>query len=185
MKKVSFTEMKNGTKEDYQLLEKYEKDFERKTADRIIKFLAAQTTTLEGYQITRLEHSLQAATRAYKNGESEEMVVATLLHDIGDDLAPMNHSQYAASILRPYVSERTYWIIKHHGLFQTYYSAHHLDGDRNARDKFKDHEFYQATINFCENYDQASFDPNYKSMTLDEFYPMVQKIFSKKPYYYL
>tara|TARA_B100001063_G_scaffold116890_1_gene109119 strand:- start:324 stop:665 length:342 start_codon:yes stop_codon:yes gene_type:complete len=113
------------------------------------------------------------------------MVVATLLHDIGDDLAPMNHSQYAASILRPYVSERTYWIIKHHGLFQTYYSAHHLDGDRNARDKFKDHEFYQATINFCENYDQASFDPNYKSMTLDEFYPMVQKIFSKKPYYYL
>ena len=185
MKKVSFTEMKNGTKEDYQLLEKYEKDFERKTADRIIKYLASQTTTLEGYQITRLEHSLQAATRAYKNDESEEMVVATLLHDIGDDLAPMNHSQYAASILRPYVSERTYWIIKHHGLFQTYYSAHHLDGDRNVRDKFKDHEFYQATINFCENYDQASFDPNYKSMTLDEFYPMVQKIFAKKPYYYL
>jgi predicted HD phosphohydrolase len=185
MKKVSFTEMKNGTKEDYQLLEKYEKDFERKTADRIIKYLAAQTTTLEGYQITRLEHSLQAATRAYKNDESEEMVVATLLHDIGDDLAPMNHSQYAASILRPYVSERTYWIIQHHGFFQTYYSAHHLDGDRNARDKFKDHEHYQATINFCENYDQASFDPNYKSMTLNEFYPMVQKIFSKKPYYYL
>jgi len=177
--------MKNGTKEDYQLLEKYEKDFERKTADRIIKYLAAQTTTLEGYQITRLEHSLQAATRAYKNDESEEMVVATLLHDIGDDLAPMNHSQYAASILRPYVSERTYWIIQHHGFFQTYYSAHHLDGDRNARDKFKDHEHYQATINFCENYDQASFDPNYKSMTLNEFYPMVQKIFSKKPYYYL
>ena len=106
MKKVSFTEMKNGNKEDYQLLEKYERDFERKTADRIIKYLAAQTTTLEGYQITRLEHSLQAATRAYKNGESEEMIVATLLHDIGDDLAPMNHSQYAASILRPYVSEK-------------------------------------------------------------------------------
>ena len=185
MKKVRFTEMKNGTKEDYLLLEKYEKDFERKTADRIIKYLAAQTTTLEGYQITRLEHSLQAATRAYKNGESEEMVVATLLHDIGDDLAPMNHSQYAASILRPYVSKRTCWIIQHHGLFQTYYSAHHLDGDRNARDKFKDHKPYEATIHFCENYDQASFDPNYKSMTLDEFYPMVQKIFSKKPYYYL
>ena len=108
MKKVNFTEMKNGTKEDYQLLEKYEKDFERQTADRILKYLASQTSTLEGYQITRLEHSLQAATRAYKNGESEEMVVATLIHDIGDDLAPMNHSQYAASILRPYVSEKTY-----------------------------------------------------------------------------
>ena len=185
MKKVNFTEMKNGTKEDYQLLEKYEKSFERQTAHRIIKYLAAQTTTLEGYQITRLEHSLQAATRAYKNGENEEMVVATLLHDIGDDLAPMNHSQYAASILRPYVSERTHWIIQHHGLFQTYYSAEHLGGDKNARDKFKNHEHYQATIKFCENYDQCSFDPNYESMSLEDFSPMIRRIFSKTPYYYL
>ena len=184
MKKVNFTEMKNGSKEDYELLEMYEKNFERKTADRLLKYLASQTTTLEGYQITRLEHSLQAATRAYKNGESEEMVVATLLHDIGDDLAPMNHSQYAASIIRPYVSEKTYWIILHHGLFQTYYSAHHLGGDRNARDKFKDHKYYQDTVDFCENYDQSSFDPNYKSMSLEEFEPMVKKIFDRKPFYH-
>ena len=184
MKKVNFTEMKNGSKEDYELLEMYEKNFERKTADRLIKYLASQTTTLEGYQITRLEHSLQAATRAYKNGESEEMVVATLLHDIGDDLAPMNHSQYAASIIRPYVSEKTYWIILHHGLFQTYYSAHHLGGDRNARDKFKDHKYYQDTVDFCEKYDQSSFDPNYKSMSLEEFEPMVKKIFDRKPFYH-
>ena len=176
--------MKNGSKEDYELLEKYEKSFERKTADRLLKYLASQTTTLEGYQITRLEHSLQAATRAYKNGESEEMVVATLLHDIGDDLAPMNHSQYAASIIRPYVSEKTYWIILHHGLFQTYYSAHHLGGDRNVRDKFKDHKYYQDTVDFCEKYDQSSFDPNYKSMSLEEFEPMVKKIFDRKPFYH-
>ena len=177
--------MKHGTKEDYTLLEKYEKNFERQTADRILKYLADQTTTLEGYQITRLEHSLQAATRAFYNRENEEMVVATLLHDIGDDLAPMNHSQYAASIIRPYVAEKIYWIIQHHGLFQTYYSAHHLGGNRNARDKFKNHKYYEATINFCENYDQISFDPNYKSMSLENFSPMVKKIFSKKPYYYL
>ncbi len=184
MKKVNFTEMKNGSKEDYELLERYEKNFERKTADRLIKYLASQTTTLEGYQITRLEHSLQAATRAYKSGESEEMVVATLLHDIGDDLAPMNHSQYAASIIRPYVSEKTYWIILHHGLFQTYYSAHHLGGDRNARDKFKNHKYYQDTVDFCEKYDQSSFDPNYKSMSLKDFEPMVKKIFDRKPFYH-
>ena len=182
MKKVSFTEMKNGTKEDYQLLEKYEKDFERKTADRILKYLAAQTTTLEGYQITRLEHSLQAATRAYKNGESEEMVVAALLHDIGDELAPMNHSEYAASILKPYVSEKTHWIIEKHGEFQMYYYAHHLGGNRNKRDDYKDHKYYNDTINFCEKYDQNSFDPNYKSLPLEFFRPIVKKIFSRKPY---
>ena len=185
MKTVNFTEMKNGNKDDYQLLEKYEKNFERQTAVRILKYLSNQNSTLEGYKISRLEHALQAATRAYQNKESEEMVVATLLHDIGDDLAPMNHSQYAASILRPYVSEKTYWIILHHGLFQTYYSAHHLDGDRNARDKFKDHKYYKATIDFCENYDQCSFDPNFKSMTLKDFEPLVKKIFARDPYYYL
>ena len=185
MKTVNFTEMKNGNKDDYQLLEKYEKKFERQTAVRILKYLSKQTSTLEGYKISRLEHALQAATRAYQNKESEEMVVATLLHDIGDDLVPMNHSQYAASILRPYVSEKTYWIILHHGLFQTYYSAHHLDGDRNARDKFKDHKYYKATIDFCENYDQCSFDPNFKSMSLKDFEPLVKKIFARDPYYYL
>ena len=185
MKKVNFTQMKDGNKEDYKLLEKYEKKFERNTAKRILKYLSEQTTTLEGYKITRLEHSLQAATRAYKSNESEEMVVATLLHDIGDDLAPMNHSQYAASIIRPYVSEKTYWVIKHHGLFQTYYSAHHLGGDRNARDQFKDHKYYQATVDFCEKYDQSSFDPNYKSMSLEDFSPMVERIFARDPYYFV
>ena len=182
MKTVNFTEMKNGTEEDYKLLEKFEKDFERKTSDRIMNYLSKQTSTLEGYKITRLEHCLQAATRAFKNKESNEMIVATLLHDIGDDLAPMNHSQYAASILRPYVSDKTYWIILHHGLFQTYYTAHHLGGDKNARDKFKNHKYYQDTINFCEKYDQNSFDPNYKSLPLKFFKPMVKKVFSRKPY---
>jgi len=184
MKKVSFTEMKNGTKEDYLFLDKHEKDFASKTADRILKFMSGLNETLEGYQVSRLEHSLQSASRAHRNGESEEMVVATLLHDLGDELAPMNHSQYAASVIKPYVSEKTYWIILHHGLFQTYYSAEHLGGDKNAREKYKDAEHYQATIDFCEKYDQSSFDPNYKSMTLKDFEPMVRNIFSRKPYYH-
>ena len=182
MKKVSFTEMKKGTKEDYLFLYKHEKDFANKTAERILKFMSNLTETLEGYQISRLEHSLQSATRAYKNKESEEMVVAALLHDIGDELAPMNHSEYAAAILKPYVSEKTHWIIEKHGEFQMYYYAHHLGGNRNKRDKYKNHKYYKDNINFCEKYDQSSFDPNYKSLPLEFFKPMVKKIFSRKPY---
>ena len=182
MKKVSFTEMKNGTKDDYLFLDKHEKDFANKTSERIIDFMSNLTETLEGYQVSRLEHSLQSATRAYKNGESEEMVVAALLHDIGDELAPMNHSEYAASILKPYVSEKTHWIIEKHGEFQMYYYAHHLGENRNKRDKYKDHKYYEDTINFCEKYDQNSFDPNYKSKPLEFFKPMVKKVFSRKPY---
>ena len=182
MKKVSFTEMKKGTKKDYLFLDKHEKDFANKTSERILKFMSNLTETLEGYQISRLEHSLQSATRAYKNKESEEMIVATLLHDIGDELAPMNHSEYAAAILKPYVSEKTHWIIEKHGEFQMYYYAHHLGGNRNKRDEYKSHKYYQDTINFCEQYDQNSFDPNYKSLPLEFFRPMVKKIFSRKPY---
>ena len=182
MKKVSFTEMKKGTKEDYLLLDKNEKDFAKKTADRILKFLSSLTETLEGYQVSRLEHSLQSATRALHAGESEEMIVAALLHDIGDELAPMNHSEYAASILKPYVSEKTHWIVEKHGEFQAYYYAHHLGGNRNKRDKFKRHKYFDACVNFCEKYDQCSFDPNYKSMSLKDFEPLVRKIFSRKPY---
>ena len=182
MKKVSFTEMKKGTKKDYLFLDKHEKDFANKTAERILKFMSNLTETLEGYQISRLEHSLQSATRAYKNKESEEMIVATLLHDIVDELAPMNHSEYAAAILKPYVSEKTHWIIEKHGEFQMYYYAHHLGGNRNKREEYKSHKYYQDTINFCEQYDQNSFDPNYKSLPLEFFRPMVKKIFSRKPY---
>ena len=182
MKKVSFTEMKDGTKEEYIFLDKKEKEFADKTADRILKFMSNLTETLEGYQVSRLEHSLQSATRAYRNNETEEMIVATLLHDIGDELAPLNHSEYAASIIKPYVSKKTHWIIQKHGEFQMFYYAHHLSGDKNKRDKYKNHEYYQAAINFCEKYDQNSFDPNYKSLPLEFFKPMVKKIFSRKPY---
>ena len=182
MKKVSFTEMKKGTKDDYLLLDKNEKDFAKKTADRILKFLSSLTETLEGYQVSRLEHSLQSATRALRAGESEEMIVAALLHDIGDELAPMNHSEYAAAILKPYVSEKTHWVVEKHGEFQAFYYAHHLGGNRNKRDKYKGHKYFDACVNFCEKYDQCSFDPNYESYPLERFEPMVRRIFARKPY---
>ena len=129
-----------------------------------------------------MEHSLQSATKALKAGEDEEIIVAALLHDIGDELAPMNHSEYAAAILKPYVSEKTHWIIQKHGDFQLYYYAHHLGGDRNKREKYKDHKYYQATIDYFEKYDEGYFDPNYKSLPLEHFEPMVRRIFSRKPY---
>ena len=181
MKKVKFTQMKDGTKEDYDLLSKYEEKFSKDLPNRILEALKNLDSSVDGYQVTRLEHSLQSATRAEKDGADEEMVVATLIHDIGDNLAPHNHSQLVASVLRPYVSEKIYWIILHHGIFQEYYYAHHIGRDRNARDKFKDHPYYQDAVDFCEKWDQKSFDPNYESYSLEYFEPKVRKLFSKEP----
>ena len=184
-KQATFTEMLNGTAEDYAIIGRETSEYAKSLPDRILEHLSILKGDTGGFAVDRFTHCLQTATRALRDDADIDWIVSSLIHDIGDDLAPMNHSQYAASILRPYVSERTYWIIQHHGLFQTYYSAHHLGGDRNARDKFKDHEHYEATVSFCENYDQASFDPNYKSMSLEDFSPLVRKIFSKTPYYYV
>ena len=182
MSQVKFTEMKNGSKEDYLLLDKHEKKFAENTGERLLKFMSTLDDTLEGYKVTRLEHSLQTATRALKDKADDEMIVAALFHDIGDELAPLNHSEYAAAVLKPYVSEKTHWIIEKHGEFQMYYYAHHLGGNRNQRDKYKGHKYFLDTINFCEKWDQSSFDPNFKSLNIEDFRPFVQKIFSRKPY---
>ena len=178
---VTFTSMAEGTREDYELLDRLEAEFSKGTADRVLTMLRDLAGSLSGYKIDRLEHSLQCASRAYRDRADEELVVAALLHDIGDLLSPFNHSELAAAVLRPYVSERTYWIVLHHGLFQSYYYAHHTGGDRNARDAYRDHPWYQDTVEFCHRWDQSSFDPDYESLPLEFFEPMVRRIFSPNP----
>ena len=185
MKQVKFTQMKDGDKEDYILLKKYEDTFSADTSKRIMTALKNLDKSLGGYQVSRLEHSLQTATRAFKDGASEEMVVASLLHDIGDELAPQNHSEFAASIIRPYVSEKTTWIVEKHGIFQMYYYAHHYDHNKDQRDKYKGHKYFSDCANFCEIWDQASFDPSYNTIPLKDFEPMVHRIFNREPFKFL
>lgn len=179
MKTVAFTYMADGTAQDYAFLAEQEKRFVKSLPERLMSALAALEHSFSGYRVSRLEHSLQSATRAYQAGESEEMVAAALLHDIGDALAPVCHSEMAAAILRPYVSPRVYWIVGHHGLFQTFYYAHHFGRDPNARDQYKAHRWYQDTIDFCENYDQNCFDPDFKAKPLAFFKPLVERVFAE------
>ena len=178
MEQVNFIHMENGTREEYEFLDNLEKQYIEGLPDRLLQALRALENTITGYKVSRLEHSLQSATHALRAGEPTEMVVAALLHDLGDELAPHSHSEYAAAILRPYVSEKTYWIIKHHGVFQMYYYSHFLGGDRNARDMFKDHQWYQDAVDFCAHYDQNCFDPDFDTEPLETFEPMVREIFA-------
>ena len=182
MEKVKFTEMKKGSRDDYLFLDKLEKKFIKGTADRVLKAMEGLSSGLIGYQVNRLQHSLQTATRALKENASDEMIVAALLHDIGDELAPNNHAEFAAAILKPFVSKKTTWIIEKHGIFQMYYYAHHLGFNKKEREKYRGHKNFKATAEFCEKWDQTSFDPNYKFLPLKEFEPFVRKIFDRKPY---
>lgn len=182
MEYVSWTRMEDGTQEDWELLCKLEEDFNADLVERVLTQLKGLDVDWGGYRITRYAHSLQSATLAYRDGADEETVVAALLHDIGDILSPYNHSEMAAAILKPFVSEKTHWIIKYHGLFQGYYYDHFLGGDRNARDQFKDHPFYDDCVYFCQNYDQNAFDPDYENLPLEFFEPMVRRVFSNSKF---
>jgi predicted HD phosphohydrolase len=176
---VSFRRMEDGTREDYELLDRSEREYARRLPDSILASLKKLDHSLDGYPVSRLEHSLQAATRALKDGADDELVVAALIHDIGDELAPYNHTEIAAGIIRPYVRPEVTWIVEHHGLFQNYYYVHHMGGNRNARDKFLDHPWFQACKDFCANWDQCSFDPDYAWEPLSTFEPLVRKIFTR------
>lgn len=179
MRNVRFTRMQDGTREEYEFLDRMEAAYASALADRILDSLRKLENGISGYRINRLQHSLQGATRAHRAGESEEMVIAVLLHDIGDELAPYSHSELAAAVLRPYVSEKIYWIVKHHGIFQMYYYAHHVGGDRNSREIYKDNPWYADAIDFCHNYDQNCFDPDYDSEPLEFFEPMLRSLFAQ------
>lgn len=175
--------MKDGTREDYLLLSALEKPYLAMTAARVLEELRRHgETTLEGYKITRLEHALQAATRAEADGVDKDWIVGALLHDIGDGLAPQNHDRLSAEIIRPFVRWEITWTIEHHGIFQMFYYGHHYGWNRNAKDTFKDHPCYHNCSIFCERWDQSSFDPNYAYKALDYFVPMVEQIFARKAY---
>ena len=179
---VSFRQMQHGTREDYLLLEEAEREYAAGLAGRVLDGLRKLDHSLEGYPVSRLQHSLQTATRALRDGADEEMIVAALVHDIGDELAPYNHAEVAAAILRPYVRPEVSWIVAQHGLFQNYYYVHHFGGDRNVRERLRDHPCYQACVHFCAAWDQCSFDPDYRTESLEFFEPMLRRIFARAPH---
>ncbi len=179
---VSFRRMEDSTREDYELLDRYERDYVADLPARILAALEQLQQSFGGYPVNRLEHSLQAATRALKDGADEELIVAALVHDVGDELAPYNHAQIAAGILQPYVRAEVTWIVEQHGVFQSYYYAHHLGSDRNGRERFRDHPWYGACKDFCADWDQCSFDPDYPWEPLSAFEPLVRKIFTRPPH---
>ena len=158
---VSFRRMEDGTREDYLLLDESERDFAAGLPDRVLDALGKLDNSLAGYPVSRLEHSLQTATRAHRDGRDEAYVVMALLHDIGDTLGTFNHPEVAASIIKPFVSEEVHWICENHGHFQGYYYFHYLGMDQHSREQFRDNPFFDACAEFCEEYDQAAFDPAY------------------------
>ena len=182
MDHVKFTEMKDGDKEDYDFLTRHEIAHTKGTADRLLRALVDLDEGLSGYQITRLGHSLQSATRAERDGADTDWVVAALLHDIGDIFAPYNHDEYAASILKPFVREQVTWVVEKHGDFQLVYYGEHVGADPEKRQAYAGHPYFDDCAQFCERWDQSSFDPAYDTLPIEHFADRVREVFARAPY---
>lgn len=155
-------------------------EFSKAFVDRILAHLKelddsrAEAPAFNG--VTRLEHCLQTATLAHQAGEDEEYVVCCLIHDIGDLLAPFNHGEFAATLLQPFISEKNHWLIANHHAFQGYFYFEHIGLDKNMRDKYKGHPWFDDAMIFCDKYDMPAFNPDMEFMSLEDFEPMVRRL---------
>ncbi len=177
--RASFSAMVDGTADDYAKISAAFGEFSKTLPDRVMAHLQMLQGDFGGFAVDRFEHSLQTATRAFKDGKDDEYVVCALLHDIGDLLGTFNHAELGAVILKPFISEQNHFMLQNHGIFQGYYFFHHIGLDRDTREQFRGHEYFEYTAQFCHLYDQAAFDPNYESMPLEAFEPMVRKVMER------
>ena len=173
---AKFHAMTEGTKEDWLAIVQATQKFSHEFADRLLGHLKMLQGDCGGFAVDRLTHSLQTATRAFRDGRDEEYVACALIHDIGDLLGPSHHAEVGAVIMKPYVSERNFWMMDKHAIFQGYYYFHYLGVDREMREKFRDHPDFEYTAQFCHLYDQNSFDPTYDTMPLEAFEPILRRV---------
>jgi predicted HD phosphohydrolase len=176
MDRAKFHAMAEGTAEDWAAIGRAAAPHRGELPGRVLAHMKLLDNDHGGFAVDRLEHSLQTATRAHRDGRDEEYVVCALLHDIGDILLPANHAELGATILQPYVSEANHWMLAKHGVFQGYYFFHHIGLDRDMREEFRGHPHFEYTAQFCHQYDQVSFDPGYDSMPLEAFEPMLRRV---------
>jgi predicted HD phosphohydrolase len=174
--RAKFRTMVESTEEDWQAIGRASAPHRGELPDRLMAHLMLLDNDHGGFAVDRLEHSLQTASRAHRDGRDEEYVVCALIHDIGDLLMPSNHAELGATILKPYVSEANHWMMDKHGIFQGYYFFHHIGLDRDMREQFRGHPHFEYCAQFCHLYDQNSFDPAYESMPLSAFEPMLRRV---------
>lgn len=174
--------MDDGTKADFELLEQAEAKYLIELPSRLLAALNGLKHSFAGYQVSRYEHSLQAATRAQQDGRSEEYVAAALFHDIGDELAPYTHGEMVAAIMRPFIAPEICWIVEHHGIFQQFHYGEVTGDDPGAREIYRDHPQFDACAEFCALYDQNCFDPQFESLPVASFQPVVERVFAEPRY---
>jgi len=175
---TTFTRMDESTADQWQHIIIETAGNQVRVADRILRMLQSLSEIVDGFAVDQLTHCLQTATRAERAGADREVVVASLCHDIGKAVSVVNHPAIAAEILKPYVREEVYWLIRTHQDFQGRHYYAMLGKDPDARAQYQGHPSFDLAARFADEWDQTSFDPEYDTLPLEHFEPMVRETFS-------
>jgi predicted HD phosphohydrolase len=173
----TFTRMDESTAEQWAEIGAQHVRQQPIVADNVLTLLRSLEDIVGGFAVNQLVHSLQTASRAERGGADQEMVVAALCHDIGKAVSIPNHPRIAAEILRPYVRDEVYQVIRTHQDFQGRHYYQHFGGDPDAREQYRDEPWFALGEHFADDFDQNSFDPDYDNLPLEHFEPLVREMF--------
>ena len=175
---TTFTRMDESTAEEWGVIGTETMKHQGRVADRVLAMLASLAEITDGFAVDQLTHSLQTATLAERAGADDEVVVASLCHDIGKAVSVPNHPKIAAEILKPYVRDEVYQMIRTHQDFQGRHYYHLFGKDPDAREQYRGQPWFDLAERFADEWDQTAFDPDYDSLPLEHFEPLVMKVFA-------
>jgi predicted HD phosphohydrolase len=181
MAATSFTRMDESTAEQWAVIGTETMQNQPRVAETVLDLLRSLSAITDGFATDQLTHCLQTATRAERDGADPEVVVASLCHDIGKAISVPNHPEIAASILKPYVRPEVHDMIRVHQDFQGKHYYHHFGGDPDAREKHREAlepATFKLAEQFADDWDQTSFDPDYDTLPLEHFEPLVREVFA-------
>ncbi len=176
---MAFTRMDQGTVDDWMVIAQESVPWQEQVADRILAMLRQLDGFRGGFGVSQLMHARQTATLAERAGAPEDLVVGALCHDIGKIVSLANHPAIAAEILKPYVSEETYQIVRTHQDFQGRHYYALLGKDPEARAQYAGEPWFARAEQFTDEWDQVAFDPEYDTLPLEHFEPAVRSVFGK------
>ena len=177
---TTFTRMDESTAEEWAVIGAETMQNQPRVAEQFLRMLRQCADITDGFATDQLTHCLQTATKAEQAGADPEVVFASLCHDIGKVVSVFNHPAIAAEMIRPYVRDEVYEMIRVHQDFQGKHYYAHFGGDPNAREQHRatlDAERFTLAERFADEWDQLAFDPDYDTLPLEHFEPKVRKVF--------
>jgi predicted HD phosphohydrolase len=172
----SFRRMDESTAEQWGVIGQRTNANQGRVADRMIVLLESLATISDGFITDQLTHCLQTATMAQRAGADEEMIFGSLCHDIGKAVSVPNHGAISAEMIKPYVRDDVYKSILHHQDFQGRHYYNHFGAPTNMRDRFENESWFALCEEFTDDWDQQAFDPDYDTLPLEHFEPLIRKV---------